>query len=285
MLKPLRAGMIFMAVCFMQTAYADAPKPRLISIDGSITEIIYALEAEASLVGVDTTSVFPSQALDLPNVGYMRALSSEGVLSLAPEIIITTPEAGPKKVLNNLKQAGLNVVTVDSKRSVEGVINKISQVAKALGEQKAGETLARQISTAAYRIASQIKAQQQTPKIMFLLAAGRHGVMVSGKNTQADAMITLLGGKNVVTEFSSYKPLTAEGLIAQNPEVIIVANNSQIPFNPESFPAIKLTKAFETNRIFSEDSMLVLGFGPRIVEAIESLATKIYNLNNTLAAK
>ena len=74
---------------------ARAQAQRVVSVGSALTEIIYALGAEKMLVGVDTTSLYPAAARSLPQVGYMRALSAEGVLSLRPSLVIATTAAGP----------------------------------------------------------------------------------------------------------------------------------------------------------------------------------------------
>ena len=84
--------------------------PRIVSVGSSITEIVYALGAEKMLVGVDTTSLYPEEARKLPLVGYMRALSAEGVLSLKPTLIIATTAAGPAGALDQLKATGIEVM-------------------------------------------------------------------------------------------------------------------------------------------------------------------------------
>ena len=58
--------------------------PRLVSVGGALTETVFALGAGGQLVGVDTSSTHPAGTAGLPRVGYQRALSSEGVLSLRP---------------------------------------------------------------------------------------------------------------------------------------------------------------------------------------------------------
>ncbi|HET6828991.1 MAG TPA: ABC transporter substrate-binding protein, partial [Ramlibacter sp.] len=58
---------------------SHAAAPRLITVGGAITEVVYALGAQDQLVGTDTTSLFPAAALRTPKVGYMRQLSAEGV--------------------------------------------------------------------------------------------------------------------------------------------------------------------------------------------------------------
>src|SRR5690606_16447283 len=60
---------------------------RIVAVGGSITEILYALGRQDRVVAVDSTSAYPPAALqDKPNVGYMRALSPEGVLGLNPSL-------------------------------------------------------------------------------------------------------------------------------------------------------------------------------------------------------
>ena len=106
----LLVATLISTVGFAGLASAD----RLVSIDGSLTEIIYALGADADLVGVDTTSTYPPAATELPDVGYMRALSAEGILSLAPDRVITTTDAGPADALSQLQAAGIEINILDN---------------------------------------------------------------------------------------------------------------------------------------------------------------------------
>ncbi len=68
--------------------------PRIVSIGGPVTEIVYALGADKDLVGVDTSSIYPEAATKLPQVGYQRMLSAEGVLALHPTLILASADAG-----------------------------------------------------------------------------------------------------------------------------------------------------------------------------------------------
>ncbi|MGJ0533075.1 hypothetical protein HUN39_15415 [Methylocystis sp. FS] len=56
---------------------------RIVAIGGAVTEILYALGQQNRIAAIDATSQFPPEALKKkPNVGYFRALSAEGVLSI-----------------------------------------------------------------------------------------------------------------------------------------------------------------------------------------------------------
>ena len=121
-----------LAMVVSQLSQADALQPRLISIDGAITEIIYQLNAAENLVAVDSTSKHPKAATELPNVGYMRALSAEGILSLQPTQIITTSAAGPQAVIAQLKKSGVDNTVIDQPYTVAGTKTKILTLGKML---------------------------------------------------------------------------------------------------------------------------------------------------------
>lgn len=258
---------------------ADASQnQRVISIDSSITEIIYALGKQDLLVGVDTTSRYPAATSDIAKVGYMRQLSAEGILSLNPTLILASEGAGPKEVLEKLKLAGLKVEIIASDPSIEGVFKKVKTVASLLDAQVKGNALVNNLNINIQGLQQGLaKHQWQTPpKVMFLLAAGGHGVMLSGKDTQADAMIRLMGGTNVVDQFSSFKPLTPEGALQTLPDIIVIADTRGGTNVLDQFELLKHTPAAKNNRIVQADSMLLLGFGPRIDKAMSTMAPAFY---------
>ena len=119
---------------------------RILSIGGDITEIVYALGADARLVGVDATSQFPASALkDKPNVGYMRALSTEGVISVGATLIIASERAGPPEVVKTLKTTSVPYVEVPDQYSPQGIAAKVRLVARAVGAEAEGEKLVSQV--------------------------------------------------------------------------------------------------------------------------------------------
>jgi len=284
----LSLGLI--VACFLQATIVhaeNASKGRIVSIDGSITETIYALGAGDRLVGVDTTSRFPAETIKLPNVGYMRALSAEGIMSLAPELVITSKDAGPAAVLEQLDSAGLEIEYIPNEYSIEGLKEKVQRIAAILNRNPEGERLIDDINQSTQYLSEEVSARQANgapvPRVMFLLAAGGHGVSLAGTETQADALIRLLGGANVATTHSSYKPLTPEAAVTTQPDVIVIAETRKGEDSFEKFPSLKLTPAFQNQRIIKADSMLLLGFGPRLPAAMHLLLDSFYPVaNNTL---
>ncbi|WP_169567499.1 heme/hemin ABC transporter substrate-binding protein [Sneathiella limimaris] len=251
---------------------------RIISIGGSLTETVYALGQEAKLVGSDTTSYFPPAAEDLPKVGYMRTLSTEGVLSLKPGAVILTEEAGPPPVLAQLQAANVKLVKLKAAKSLDDVMGNNVELASLLGVPAKGAELNAQM-TAALRNLEELKSKQKAaPRVMFLMNHGG-APMVAGKGTSADSIIELAGAENVVQDYERYKPLTPEAAVKYAPDYLIVSTSSlQSVGGIEKFlelPGLALTPAGQQKKVVDMDALLLLGFGPRTVDAAIELNRKL----------
>ncbi|WP_221796367.1 heme/hemin ABC transporter substrate-binding protein [Oceanobacter mangrovi] len=255
-----------------RAATHDQPQ-RVISIDGSITEIVYALDQQQQLVGVDTTSRYPAAAQQLPQVGYMRQLSVEGILSLQPDLILASEDAGPANVFEQLQQAGVTIVRTPREYSLAGVLNKVEVIARALHQSQRGAVLQQQIQRQAQQALARIPARP-APSALFLLGAGNRGLMAAGQGTQASAMLQLVQASNAVN-YQGYKPLSPEGAIQAAPDVVIVGH-TQPDAGSQIIETLAMTPAQQHNRVFAVDVSLMLGFGPRLPQAIDQLVDLIW---------
>lgn len=253
---------------------------RVVSIGDSITEIVYALGEEGRLVGRDSTSTYPESANKLPDVGYMRALSPEGVLSINPTAIIAVEGSGPKETIEVLKKASVPFVFVPENYTAASVAEKIRIVGRALGADRKAETLAKKVESdlaAAQNETSNIKARK---RVLFILSAQGGKIMASGTRTAANGIIELAGAENAITEFRGYKPLTDESIITAKPDVILVmdrggdhsAANTELLANK----AIAATPAGQAKNIVRMGGQYLLGFGPRTAQAAHDLAKAFY---------
>ncbi len=249
--------------------------PRTLSIGGAITEIVYKLGKQDCLVGVDTTSTYPEAASKLPMVGYQRMLNAEGILSLKPDVIIHTNQAGPPTVLKQIDQAGIKRIEIKDEPSLEAVYAKIEAVSAVFGIEDQGEKLIGELVRQREALALSDTAK---PRVLFVMSHGGGTPMVGGKGTAADAIINLAGGDNVVS-FDRYKPLTPEALATLNPEFIVTTEDSLTQMGGISgllhMPGVSLTQAGKNKRVVSMDALLILGFGPRTIEAAQTLSEQL----------
>ena len=194
---------------------------RIVSVGGSVTEILYALGLEQRVVAVDSTSIYPARtAAEKPNVGYMRQLSAEGVLGLGPSLVLAAEGSGPKGTVAVLESASIPFVQVPDHFTGEGIVEKIRLIAQATGTVERGECLAKLVATDLAALALLRARIAQPRKTLFVLSFMNGRPMVAGRATAADGIIKLAGAENAVTEYEGYKPISDESVIAARPDAI-----------------------------------------------------------------
>ena len=256
------------------------PAPlRVVSAGGAFTEIVFRLDAQALLVGTDTTSIFPAAAAALPKVGYLRQLSAEGVLSLKPTLLITASEAGPPTVLQQLRAAGVQIVQGDGRHSIEALRGNVRLLGDALQRAERGRALDAELQRDWAATQAAITRRSPAPRVLFVLSHAANQVQVAGTDTAADAMIRYAGGVNVMSAASGYKPLAAEAVVAAAPEVIVTTQQGlQALGGVEALlsrPGLALTPAGKARRVVGPDALALLGFGPRLPQAVRELAVAL----------
>lgn len=264
-------------------ALAEAPQ-RIVTIGSAVTEIAYALGQQDRLVARDRSSTYPAPAQDLPDIGYERALAPEGVLSVAPGMIIATEGAGPPSAIGVLKEAGVDYVEIPVDYSAEGILKIIRLTGKALGQDAAAGALAARVAAdldAATAAAAAAAAAGGTPKrVLFVLTAQGGRIMAAGQDSGADAIISMAGGVNAAQGFDGYKPMSAEAIATARPDVILMMRNGRDAATADqellSLPALKRTPAARTGSVVRMNGQLLLGFGPRTAAGIRQLSEALY---------
>jgi len=261
--------------CFLCAARAESVDPRLeriVSLGGSVTETLVALGCYDQLAAVDQSSRYPEKVRELPSVGYYRMISAEGVMALKPTLVICTEDAGPPHAMKTLKAADIPVVSVTAEKSLEGAAERIRQIGRAVGKETEAAALAEPLEE---RAARSPDPEGFRPRVLFLYARGSGAPNVSGEGTGADRMIALAGARNAVTGYKGYRPLTAEALVTSRPEVVLLTEDGLAAMGGEeavwSLPGMSSTPAGKEKRLVVMDDLLLLGFGPRLPKALDTL--------------
>ena len=258
---------------------------RIVTLGGTITEIVFALGAGERVVGVDASSSFPEEAEQLPKVAYHRRLSAEGVLSLEPTLVIATTEAGPPEAIEQIESAGPTVLVLPHEPTVEGAVDMIDRIAAALGLRDRGAALIHTLEEDLGQVRSLVPEAGPWAKVLFLYARGQGTLMVAGQGTGADTMIGLAGGANAVQGYSGYKPLTSEAAVAAAPDVLLLMDSGLEsiggPDKLWELPGLELTPAGQQGRVLAMDGLLLLGFGPRLGQAALRLNRALYGSSLT----
>lgn len=253
---------------------------RIVSVGGSVTEILYLLGKQDEIVAVDTTSVHPPEALGTkPNVGYMRALSAEGILSMNPSIIFALEGSGPPDVIDLLKTASVPVVTVSNTPTADGVLAKIGQVAAAAGMSEEGRRIADKVRRQFDELAEMRTRIEKPLRVLFVLSLQNGRPMVAGQGTSAEGILGLAGAENAARGFYGFKVVTDEAVVSAAPDVVLMMRRGQHSIDAAelfSHPAFRGTPAAKENRLVVMDGQYLLGFGPRTPNAARDLAVRLH---------
>ncbi|MGX9145033.1 heme/hemin ABC transporter substrate-binding protein [Mesorhizobium sp. 128a] len=259
------------------TVFADTS--RIAAIGGSITEIVYALGEEGHLVARDSTSRYPAAAVALPDVGYMRELSPEGVLSVNPSGILALHGSGPREAVDVLKKSSVPFIDVPEHYSHDAILEKIRIVGKALGVDAKAEKLAAETDAKLKAAEKQTASIKERKRVLFVLSIQGGKILAAGSDTAGDGIIKLAGAVNAVEGFSGYKPMSDEAIVSARPDVILAMKNAGPPIaEAELFaiPSITSTPAGADHKLILMDGGYLLGFGPRTAAAIHDLAVSLY---------
>lgn len=266
---------VVLAAVFAAQLRAE-PAQRIVSAGGSVTEIVFALGEGHRLVARDTTSNHPPEALELPDVGYIRRLSPEGVLSVDPDMIIAEEGAGPPEAFALLQETQIPVTTIPMGYDQDAVVRKIQAVADALDVPEKGNELAARVSAEIDQAAAK---ELNGKRVLFILSMQGGRIMAGGENTAADGIIALAGATNAVTGFEGYKPLTDEAILNAAPDVILLMDSrGRLSIDDKtlmSHAALMPTPAIQNKAIIRIDGMLLLGFSVRTGEALSYLSQEL----------
>ena len=264
---------IFLLISFK--VYAKCEKAldsgKIVGAGGSITETIFFLGLEKNLVARDLTSNFPDQASSLPSIGYLRNLSVEGLLSLSPTLILSEPDIGPEKVVEQIKKTSVEMRILADDYSSSGIIDKVNCIGKILGAEKPYiQKKTSPLKQLKEKLEADARSNTSPKKIMIILMFRGTSPIVAGANTSGDAFIRMTKNINIFSNIDGWKPVGIEGILSMDPDYIIVTKRAFSPFkNLESFlvqSGLQSTSAGKYGRVLVEDGMAMLGFGPRTLE-------------------
>ncbi len=266
-------------VLLMAVALQGEASTRVVCLGGAVTETVFALGAGDRVIAVDDSSAYPPEAASLPRVGYFRSISAEGVLTVKPDLVLASAEAGPPDALAQIERAGARVVRIPGAATAEGCVERVRAIGAALGLAETADALAMRIERALGELVSHVSSGEPV-RVLFVFARGAGTLNVAGRDTAAREIIRLAGGHNAMDGFSGYRPLTAESLVEAEPDVVLTTTSSLAGIGGEralwAVPGMSAVPAAKRHRLVALDDLLLLGFGPRLPEAVRELRESLY---------
>ena len=249
---------------------------RVVALAPSITEIVYALQKEESLVGVTRFSDYPQAAQALPKVGSYVHLDVERIAALKPDLCIGIKDGNPAVVVEKLQAMNIPVFAVNP-HDLESVMQSILAIADLLGATHKARVIVDDMTARIQKVKACTGKETHTPRVFFQI--GVSPIVSVGSNTFINELITLAGGVNVAAGGSAYPRFSREQVIALAPEVIVISSMAretifeQVKNEWLEWPVIP---AVANKAVFIAPTNIFDRPTPRLVDGLELLAQYIH---------
>jgi iron complex transport system substrate-binding protein len=291
-----RSGFLFIIACaslligcgrFAKRATDQNPPQRIVCIGQAYNEMIYALGAQTNLVAVDYSSTYPPEIKNLPTVGYHRALSAEGILSLKPTLIINDDNIGPDNVVRQLQALKIPMKSFQAKDdSIQGTKALLREMGAFFHKEQRAEELCARIDSQMAAAALEIKKYKNAPHVAIIhfgrasnvyLLVGNGG---GGDAGTAGKMVELAGGQLAINTPGMQRMVSPEIIAKSNPQVILMTeygfDRLGSAERAKTLPGVAETDAARHNRLYRVPEHELMYFGPDAGENIIQLAKTIH---------
>jgi iron complex transport system substrate-binding protein len=260
---------------------ADAS--RIVALSGDFAEIVWELGLAENLVGVDLSAVYPLEVMrPKAKIGVEFRLLPEPILVLEPTVVIGDIDASPQEVIEQVRAAGVPVVILPRYAGVDAPAEKIRAVARILGVESVGEALAQRVQAEVDSALALAATAESRPRVAVVYIATEDTILMLGDNTLFDGVLEALGVENVgpAAGADGFVPLTAEAMVAADPEIIITARRGFAGVGEMDgfvqLPGIAQTPAGLNRNVLVYEDLYLLGLGPRTGILLEELARDLH---------
>jgi len=281
--------LLFSSAC---SRFRNAPNvaagERYVVISPIYNEIIWALGAQDKVVGVDLSTTYPPDVKKVQTVGYHRALSAEGILSLHPTAVIHDNNIGPPQVVEQLKQLNIPMKTFSAKNDgFDGTKALIREMGAYFHKEARAEELCQTLDAQRAASLEKVKQYPDHPRVAVIHFGRASSVyLVVGKGGGGDGggvsqMIELAGGQMAVENRGMQRMESPEIIAQANPDVVLVTDYGYDRLGGsvdqiKALPGVATSNAARNNRIYRIEENVLNYFGPRSGENIAKVGAIIH---------
>ncbi|HEU4716750.1 MAG TPA: ABC transporter substrate-binding protein [Bacteroidia bacterium] len=281
------AAVIALTACGRFSNTSDPAKDkqvvRIVCVSKQYNEIIYALGAERNLVAVDLSSTYPDAIKSLPNVGYHRMLSAEGIISMNPTVVMHDNNVGPDNVLRQLDQLKIPIKTFGKAETIEETKGLFREMGEYFGRKVQADSLCKVLTDdmqAAVEAKEKLGGDTMIKVVVIHFGRIGNSYLIVGKHSITTNLLSMAGAQNPVEGEKGMMPLSAETIAAANPDVILVTDYGYDRLGSvdavKTLPGVATTNAAKNNRIYRVEEHDMMYYGPRTGKNIIQLIQLIH---------
>ena len=202
----------------------SAPVTRVVALDASDCEILFALGAQEMLVGRGEYCDYPAEALSVPSVQSGYEMNIEQIIALNPQAVIL-PIMGQTKEQNaQLEAAGIRAVISDA-QDIEGIYKNIAMLGALTDKNAEAEALIASMKADLARL-SEDADRFAGKTVYFEVSPLQYGLWTAGKGTFMNEAAELLGLTNCFGDVDGWAAVSEEQVLARNPDYIVTISPS-----------------------------------------------------------
>jgi len=267
-------------------AAAAAPPPaaaasptRIVSLVPAITETLFAIGLGPRVVGVSAYCDYPAEAAVLPKVGSFTEPVAEVIVSLAPDLVLTSPSPGNETAVKAIERSGVKVAVVQSEGTIREARAAMLEVAQIAGAPEAGRRLVADLDR---RLAAVATAAKSLDRPKAAVVVGHEPLVLAGPGSYLGELLTLAGGVNVADEIGGRWPRAGmEFLVVSAPDVLVdlsvsMGETPRAEDLAKAWSSLPSLPAVANGRVVGDRASLMLRPGPRLAEAAEALFAALH---------
>ena len=274
-----RASLLLVVAVLSACGHASTRSgERVVCVSKQINEYLYDIHAESVLVARDLTSIYPPQITRLPSVGYHRALSAEGIISMRPTMLLTDGNLGPEGVVEQVKKVGIPVVVMNPGSTPDSAKALMTQLGKQFHHEQDADSVIAQWNADMTNVLGDTTMWDRAPRPRVLVmhfGQIANDYLALKRGTPADQIIRWAGGVNAIDSVGGMLRLTPELIAKAAPDVIIATDVGYDRVGSidkfAALPGVSLTPAARAKRIYRVDETEVMYYSPRTPATLEKM--------------
>ncbi|WP_020522443.1 ABC transporter substrate-binding protein [Catelliglobosispora koreensis] len=254
-----------------ETPQAQPSTPqRIVSLSPTATEMLFAVGAGNQVVAVDEFSNYPPQAPKTDLSGFTP--NAEAIAAKNPDLVVLSDDV--KGIVAQLEGLKIPVYVAPAAKTMDDVYGQITEVGKRTGHADQATALNQQIKDDLAKLVKDLPKREKPLTYFYELDPALYSAT---SKTFIGSLFTMAGLSNVVdaadTSGSGYPQISAEALIAANPDLIFLADGimGETPEKVKARPGWQNIGAVTNNQIVVLDSDIASRWGPRVVDLMRSI--------------
>jgi iron complex transport system substrate-binding protein len=245
---------------------------RIVSLSPTVTEDLFAIGAGKQVVAVDEDSDYPAGAPRTKLSGFTPNV--EAIAKYHPDLVFISYDPG--HFASQLRKLGIKVVNEPAVNDIDHAYGEILGLGRFTGHTSRAKAVVASMRT---KLAAIVRSVPKTRRHLRVYHELDPTYYTATSSTFIGSIYKLFGFRDIADGAGStgggYPQLSAEYIIAQNPQIIVLADTKccqQSQATVAARPGWSTITAVRRGRVVGVDDDVASRWGPRIVQFARAVA-------------